>query len=102
MFPSYLKLRVSDAETERPFRVPGGIGVQWLLSIICFLVIAQAVVLFIFPDLITLSVDWVYSAPVLIGVFLTVAIGEYLLKLAVAKKVDEVNKESAETLSQSH
>ncbi|UGA56124.1 APC family permease [Vibrio sp. VB16] len=102
MFPSYLKLRVSDAETERPFRVPGGIGVQWLLSIICFLVIAQAVVLFIFPDLITLNVDWVYSAPVLIGVFLTVAIGEYLLKLAVAKKVDEVNKESAETLSQSH
>ncbi|MGR5150330.1 APC family permease [Photobacterium swingsii] len=86
MFPSYLKLRVADGNRERPFRVPGGMGVQWLLSIVCFLTIAQAVVLFIFPDLFTLSVDWVYSAPVLIGVLLTVGIGEYLLTLAVKKK----------------
>jgi glutamate:GABA antiporter len=86
MFPSYLKLRISDSQCERPFRVPGGMGVQWSLSIVCFLTIAQAVVLFIFPDLISLSVNWTYSAPVLIGVLLTIAIGEYLLKLAVSKK----------------
>ncbi|PSV49075.1 APC family permease [Photobacterium indicum] len=86
MFPSYLKLRISDSQFERPFRVPGGMGMQWLLSTVCFLTIAQAVVLFIFPDLISLSVNWTYSAPVLIGVLLTIAIGEYLLKLAIAKK----------------
>ncbi|MGF1874498.1 APC family permease [Photobacterium frigidiphilum] len=86
MFPSYLKLRISDSQCERPFRVPGGMGVQWLLSIVCFLTIAQAVVLFIFPDLISFTVNWTYSAPVLIGVLLTIAIGEYLLKLAIAKK----------------
>ncbi|MCW8329000.1 APC family permease [Photobacterium sp. SDRW27] len=86
MFPSYLKLRVSDSKRERPFRVPGGMGVQWLLSIVCFLTIAQAVVLFIFPDLLTFTVDWTYSGPVFIGVALTIALGEYLLKLAVEKK----------------
>ncbi|PSW18103.1 amino acid permease [Photobacterium sanctipauli] len=89
MFPSYLKLRLADGERERPFRVPGGMGVQWALSIICFLTIVQAVVLFIFPDLLTLSVNWVYSAPVFIGVLLTVGAGEYLLMLAVKKKAQQ-------------
>ncbi|MDX1300737.1 APC family permease [Photobacterium sp.] len=86
MFPSYLKLRISDGDKERPFKVPGGMAAQWSLSIICFLVIAQAVLLFIFPDLITMTVDWVYSAPVLIGVIVTIAIGEYLLKQATSRK----------------
>lgn len=102
MFPAYLKLRISDAATERPFRVPGGMGVQWILSIVCFFVIAQAVVLFIFPDLITMTVDWMYTAPVLIGVILTIAIGEYLLKLAVAKKEAQSSKSHTNNLSESH
>ncbi|OAN10922.1 amino acid permease [Photobacterium jeanii] len=88
MFPSFLKLRISDPDTPRPFRVPGNMTVQWGLSIICFLVIAQAVVLFIFPDLLTLTVDWVYSAPVLIGVIITVLVGEYLLKQAIERKTE--------------
>jgi len=86
LFPSYLKLRLSDSDRERPFKVAGGIGVQWVLSTTCFLVIVQAVVLFIFPDLISMSVDWSYSAPVLIGVLITITIGEYLLLLASDKK----------------
>lgn len=102
MFPSYLKLRISDPETERPFRVPGGLGVQWVLSIICFVVIAQAVILFIFPELIDMNVNWTYSAPVLIGVILTVGIGEYLLKLAVAKKNAEHTEQPNQHPSHSH
>lgn len=101
MFPSYLKLRISDPDTVRPFRVPGSMAVQWALSIVCFIVIAQAVVLFIFPDLITMSVDWVYSAPVLIGVIATVLFGEYLLKLAVNKKNAAAEQES-NNLTHSH
>ncbi len=90
MFPSYMKLRLSDGNRERPFKVPGNMGCAvGGLSIVCFLVIAQAVVLFIFPDLLTLSVDWAYSAPVFIGVILTIAIGEYLLKQAVKKKAQQ-------------
>lgn len=68
---------------------------QWVLSIVCFFVIAQAVVLFIFPDLLTLSVDWAYSAPVFIGVILTIAIGEYLLKQAIARKAQAEQTEKA-------
>ena len=102
MFPSYLKLRISDPETERPFRVPGGLGLQWVLSIICFMVIAQAVILFIFPELIDMTVNWTYSAPVLIGVILTVGIGEYLLKLAVAKKNAEHTEQPNQHPSHSH
>ncbi|GAM71519.1 agmatine/putrescine antiporter [Vibrio sp. JCM 19236] len=48
MFPAYLKLRVTDGERERPFKVPGSAAFQWVISIVCFLVILQAVVLFIF------------------------------------------------------
>ncbi len=86
MFPSFIKLRISDPHTPRPFKVPGGMGTQWILSIICFFVISQAVILFIFPDLVALSINWIYSGPVLTGVILTVLIGEYLLKLAVQNK----------------
>ncbi len=93
MFPSYLKLRISDGQRERPFCVPGGIKTQWLLSVICFLVIVQAVILFIFPDLMSLSVDWSYSAPVFIGVLITVAIGEYLLVQATSKKQFELQSQ---------
>ncbi|MDG3087934.1 APC family permease [Vibrio hannami] len=86
MFPSYLKLRISDPDTTRPFRVPGGMGIQWALCIVCFLTIFQAVILFIFPDIISLTVNWAYSAPILIGVILTIAIGEYLLRLSIDNK----------------
>ncbi|PSU33875.1 APC family permease [Photobacterium lutimaris] len=102
MFPSYLKLRISDPDTARPFRVPGGLGVQWALSIICFIVIAQAVILFIFPELIDMTVNWTYSAPVLIGVILTVGIGEYLLKLAVNKKNAQKTNQPNQQPSHSH
>lgn len=90
MFPSYLKLRISDKDQIRPFRVPGGITTQWVLSIIYFFVILQAVILFIFPDLMLLSVDWTYTGPVLIGVIMIIAVGEYLQHLATKKKYLEL------------
>lgn len=78
MFPAYIKLRLIDGDTERPFKVSGGIGRQWFYSIVCFLVIAQAVVLFIFPDLVSASIDWMYTGPVLVGVLCVIALGEWL------------------------
>ncbi len=56
MFPAYLKLRLVDGDRERPFKVPGGMGTQYVISIVCFLVILQAVVLFIFPEALDLTV----------------------------------------------
>ncbi|MFV0574454.1 MAG: APC family permease [Vibrio sp.] len=84
MFPAYLKLRLTDNQSPRPFKVPGGMKLQWTISIVCFLVIVQAILLFIFPDLVFFKVDWSYSFPVLTGVCLTILIGEVLL--ARAKK----------------
>ncbi|MGY0219824.1 APC family permease [Endozoicomonadaceae bacterium StTr2] len=85
MFPAYLKLRIADPHAERPYKVPGGMGTQIALSVICFLFIVQAVVLFIFPDIATGTVDWSYSAPVAIGVIATIAIGEWILASALKR-----------------
>ncbi|UJF19900.1 APC family permease [Vibrio sp. SS-MA-C1-2] len=91
MFPAYLKLRLKDGERERPFKVPGGIAVQWLITIVCFLIVLQAVVLFIFPEALEFTVaNWGYTAPVLIGVIITVLVGEWILLGALKRK-----KESA-------
>ena len=82
MFPAYLKLRMSDADRLRPFKAPGNMATQAAMTAICFVIILQAVVLFIFPDVISGTVDWQYTAPVLAGVIVTVVIGELLLKHA--------------------
>nr|WP_157509074.1 APC family permease [Ferrimonas futtsuensis] len=84
MFPAHVKLRLIDPDQERPFKVGGGLKMQWFYTIVCFLVILQAVVLFIFPELADLAVDWSYTGPVLAGVIVTIAIGEVLASRAIA------------------
>ena len=88
MFPAYLKLRMTDPDAERPYKVPGGMKTQIALSVICFLFIVQAVVLFIFPDIANGNVDWAYSAPVAIGIIATIAIGEWILAGAVKRMIN--------------
>jgi amino acid transporter len=96
MFPAYLKLRVVDGQRERPFKVPGGMSVQWLMSIVCFFVIFQAVILFIFPEALDLTVaDWGYTGPVLIGVIATVLIGEWILLGALKRKKAQSEQEGS-------
>lgn len=90
MFPAYLKLRLSDSVTPRAFKVPGNLLVQYVLTTVCLLVIVQALVLFIFPELVDFRVDWSYSAPVLLGVIVTVSAGEYILKQAMVRKNSKV------------
>ncbi len=90
MFPAYLKLRITDPDRERPFKVPGGMGAQWVMSIVCFFVIFQAVVLFIFPEALELTIaDWKYTGPVLVGVIITVVIGEIILMGALKRKANQ-------------
>ncbi|WP_237043478.1 APC family permease [Photobacterium kishitanii] len=100
MFPSYIKLRVSEPTVERPFKVPGSLAAQWIMSVICFLVIAQAVVLFIFPQIFSGVVDWAYTGPVLVGVILTIGVGEYILHQAIVNKAKEA-LESTSSVSDS-
>lgn len=95
MFPAYLKLRLVDGERERPFKVPGGLAAQCVISVVCFFVIFQAVVLFIFPEALDLTVaDWNYTAPVLIGVIATILMGEWILLGALKRKNQQVEQKA--------
>ena len=85
MFPAYLKLRMTDPDAERPYKVPGGMKTQIAMSVVCFLFIVQAVVLFIFPEIGTGTVDWSYTVPVALGVAITIGIGEWILSKATKR-----------------
>lgn len=80
LFPAFLQLRHSDPATPRPYRLPGGNVLAWIAAILCELFIIQAIVFFIWVP--GEPIDWAYAGPVLIGVFITVVVGEGLLLLA--------------------
>ena len=76
MMLSFLKLRRDDADTVRPFKVPGGPFVARLLAYLCLAVIVLAIVLFIYvPEE---GMQW----PVLIGTIVTMLLGEVLVRVA--------------------
>jgi len=82
MFPAFLKLRKTDPDAKRPYKVPGRNTFATILAVICELFILQAVVFFVYIP--GEPVDWSFTAPVLIGVVLTVIVGEILI--ATSKK----------------
>lgn len=84
LFPAFLKLRKIDPNAERPYKVPGGTTFATILSVICELFILQAVVLFIWVP--GQPMDWSYALPVIIGVVITLIVGEILLKVSARNK----------------
>ena len=84
LFPAFLKLRKTDASRERPYRVPVNNTVARIVAVICELFIIQAIVFFIWVP--GEPVDWAYAAPILIGVVITLLLGEILLYLAARRK----------------
>jgi len=82
MFAAFLRLRTIDPATPRPYRVPGGQGGAFVLAILCMLFILQAIVFFIYtPD----DFDMTYAVSIVIGVAVTLAIGEGLVRLSGRK-----------------
>lgn len=79
MFPAHVKLRLTDAAADRPFKVPGGMTTQIVMSVVCFFFIAQAVLLFVLPEIFSGVIDWSYTIPVAVGVIITIIVGEVLL-----------------------
>jgi amino acid transporter len=77
LFPAFLKLRSVDSTKKRPFQVPGGMTVATVIAIVCEIFIIQAIVFFIWIP--GEPIDWAYAGPVLIGVFVTIVLGEVLL-----------------------
>jgi len=77
LFPAFLKLRRIDAGIKRPFQVPGGRLLPAVMAVVCELFILQAILFFVWVP--GQAVDWGYAVPVLIGVLVTILIGEALL-----------------------
>ncbi|MCX6053439.1 MAG: APC family permease [Chloroflexi bacterium] len=68
-----------------PYRVPGGKVFTTFLAVICELFIIQAVVLFVWVP--GEPMDWAFAAPVLIGVVITLVVGEILISVSKKKKL---------------
>jgi amino acid transporter len=84
LFPAFLKLRHDDPKAVRPYRVPGGKPLAIILAVICELFIIQAVVLFVWVP--GEPMDWAFAGPVLIGVLITLVVGEILISVSAKKK----------------
>jgi len=76
MFMAFIRTRVNDPDHPRPYRVPGGLGVAKLFAWVCFAVLALAIVLFVYTP--GEGIQW----PVLVGVIVTLAIGEVVIRFA--------------------
>jgi amino acid transporter len=81
IFPVFLKLRHDDPDTPRPYRFPGGNFVGWVAAVVCLIFIVQAIVFFIWVP--GLPLDGLYTIPILVGIVVTVVVGELLLSRGI-------------------
>lgn len=72
---AFLKLRKSDANSPRPFRVPGGPAAAIALTASCVIVMAAAIFLFLYVP----GEGWQRSTA--IGVIVVLAAGEIIMRL---------------------
>ncbi len=80
LYPAFLKLRAADPHARRPYTFPGGKPLAWAASILGLLFILQAIVFFIWVP--GEPIDWSYAAPILVGVLVTLVVGEVLLLIS--------------------
>ncbi len=79
MFMAFLQLRRIDADRPRPYRVPGGKGGAFVFALLCMAFIVQAIVFFIYtPE----EFDMTYAVSIVIGVAITIVVGELLIMRA--------------------
>jgi glutamate:GABA antiporter len=76
MFMAFIRMRLTDPDHERPYRIPGGLIVARTLAWTCFAVLAFSIVLFIYVP--GQGIDWT----VLTGVLTTLIIGEVVIRFA--------------------
>jgi amino acid transporter len=84
LFPAFLKLRKIDPDIERPYRVPGGRVFGIIMAVICEIFIFLAALFFVYVP--GQEMDWSYAGPIIIGVIITLAVGEILLVAARKEK----------------
>lgn len=85
VFPAFLKLRKTDPDAERPFRVPGNDLVLKLLAYTPLVLIIVSIIFTAVPfsfDSETLTA----TLPITIGAVLFIAIGEIMIKILHSRK----------------
>ena len=85
LFASFLRLRQQDPSTPRPFKVPGRSAIVLLMAASGLLFVLGALLLFIFPQLPEWQIEWIQSAPLLIGLLLTLIVGEWLVNRSLLR-----------------
>lgn len=60
MFAAVIKLRYTQPDTKRPYRVPGGTTGIWIVSGVALLALAMAFVIGLFPTSVTDAPTWLY------------------------------------------
>ncbi|MEH6576541.1 MAG: APC family permease [Amphritea sp.] len=84
MHLAFMKLRFSDANHPRPFRLPGGNGFALLLTGVCVFVLCLSIVLFVWIP--GEPLDMQYMAQVGTGLFLSFIVGEILVRMGEKRK----------------
>lgn len=93
MFPAFYKLRKTDPNRERPYRVPGKKGMVGIMTFVPLILLILAIIFSMFPynaDTDMLEPDWV----LIIGVIIAVVLGEIIAAMSAskAKKLGLPNK----------
>lgn len=84
MFPAFLKLRHSDPDRERPFKVPGGPVMIQLMTWVPEILLIATVIMTAFP-LNGSAEEMSSKMPILIGTIITLIIGEIVVRYAEHK-----------------
>ncbi|NIB40077.1 APC family permease [Pseudomaricurvus alkylphenolicus] len=82
MLLAFVKMRITDPEHPRPYKIPGGLLTARILAYTCMAVLALSIVLFVYTP--GEGIQW----PVLIGVIVTLAIGEMVIRSAEGHRVN--------------
>ncbi len=72
LFPAYVKLRFTDKDTERPYKVPGGKAGMWICALLGEIFILGAIILLFTEG------SLIYYLTLIIGTLLTIAYGLYI------------------------
>ena len=91
LFPAFIKLRRTDPDRPRPFRFPGGSLIARLAAIVCEIIVALAIVLFFWTP--GQPFDWSFALPVLIGVVVSILLGELFIWTGRRGRQQELEEE---------
>jgi len=76
MLLAFVKMRVSDPEHDRPYRIPGNLMIARLCAYTCFTILSLTIALFIYTP--GEGIQW----PVLLGAVALIIRGEVMIRIA--------------------